>query len=654
MRAPTRSLGCPRLSASRVVVNGVVVMPSSSRPFSSRKRVVDAGDHVEHAVVVRPHDEDRQEADDEGHVGRPVGEQLVPEGGLAGVRGRHVQGEDEQRGGDGEDAVRERLDAAGLVDLERRPPAVGGLRRWGRRRLVGARLGHGGVVGGAKHGPRILPDAAAIGVILRCRKTAAGRRPPRGRRRLPPTAAVRSLVDAGQGGTQMSDTARCPACGGALAATTAVCPACGFAVRGATARRAAAPGAALDTLFASSDGAVDGAGDGGSGGWAPSAPSPPSRVSAPSAVSAPPSQVSVDVLATRWSGRFTTRTARRATTTAALGIPAADASPGRPRVTPGGGTAGRHGGSAAPVGASSRTAAQVSGAGTPAGASRTAVGADALGARRARIHHRGGCASARAGARAAPRAQRSPHVGRRSGGRVRPGPRLRLSRRFRDLRRRSARPRIGHAPSAGAALGRRAARRRRADRIRSAAARRRRGGTTRSLRRRLPPPWAARRRASAPRGLRLAAIAVALADRRRRACRLPQRRDADRTRAGPRSYPGGDRRRADRGAARGRAGAPRTRSAPSWLSPGKQIAAARPAAAARAHALRVRLILWRDDASLDSHQSARARQRHRLRRRAEPLAQGAPQRRAPRRRRQGVAALDRRRSRPDRPMRSVA
>ena len=29
----------------------------------------------------------------------------------------------------------------------------------------------------------------------------------------------------------MSDTARCPSCGGALPATTAVCPACGFAVR---------------------------------------------------------------------------------------------------------------------------------------------------------------------------------------------------------------------------------------------------------------------------------------------------------------------------------------------------------------------------------------------------------------------------------------
>jgi len=51
MRAPTRSLACPRLSASRVVVNGVVVMPSSSR-HSQQEGVVERWINVEHTVVV--------------------------------------------------------------------------------------------------------------------------------------------------------------------------------------------------------------------------------------------------------------------------------------------------------------------------------------------------------------------------------------------------------------------------------------------------------------------------------------------------------------------------------------------------------------------------------------------------------------------------
>ena len=120
---------------------------------------------------------------------------------------------------------------------------------------------------------------------------------------------------------------------------------------------------------------------------------------------------------------------------------------------------------------------------------------DAHGARRVRAPHRGGGASARAGARAAPCAQRSSHVGRRSGGRVRPGPRVRLPYRFGDLRRRSARPRAGHAPSTGTPTWapRRSGSPHRPDQRRR---RGRRGGTTRSPRR----PRRRRRRRRGRRG----------------------------------------------------------------------------------------------------------------------------------------------------------
>ncbi len=402
----------------------------------------------------------------------------------------------------------------------------------------------------------------------------------------------------------MSDTARCPSCGGALAPTAAACPACGFVVRGAMSRRAAAPGAALSSLFSSSDGAVDGAGDGGAVGWAPSAPSPPRRVSAPSAVSAPPGQVSVDVLATRWSGRFTTRTTHSATTTAALGVPVADTSPGRPRVTPGGASAGRHGGSAATVGASSRTAAQVSGAGTPAGASRTAVGAtptaravpEPLTVAAARARERG--RELRRVLNGRPMSGGGPAGGfdqvlgsdfhtdsaisgadPRDRGPVMPPPRVPHP---------GAAPLgvaapAGSAPSSGSPWWH--------DTIAAPAA---------AV---PPPPWAARRRAKAPRGLRLATIVLALVI-------VAVGLVVSHNGVTPSTSGGGttsDTQAATFGAptaaqltvVRARLAA----LAAVVAAPERQVDAARPAAAARAHTLWVRLITWRDAASLDSHQT---------------------------------------------------
>ncbi len=397
----------------------------------------------------------------------------------------------------------------------------------------------------------------------------------------------------------MSDAARCPSCGGALAATSASCPACGFVVRGATALRATASGAALNTLFSSSDGAVDGAGDGGAGGWAPTAPSPPRRVSAPSAVSAPPSQVSVDVLATRWSGRFSTRTARRATTTAALGIPAADTSPGRPGVTPGGGAAGRHGGSAAPGGASSRTAAQGSAAGSNAGARQTAVGASPAGPA---VSESITVAAARARERG--RELRRVLTGRpMSGGGPAGGFDQVLGSDFhvdsaisgadpRDRGPAMPPPRVSR--SGAAPLGVAAP-------IRSVPPP---PGSpwwhdTVAV---PPPPWAPRRRASAPRGRRLAAIAAALAI-------VAVGLVAFHSGVTPTDQSGttivtqGETVDAPTAA---QLAAVRTRLdtlAAIVSSPVDPIAAARPAAASQAHTLWVRLILWRDSASLSSHQT---------------------------------------------------
>ena len=315
----------------------------------------------------------------------------MPERGLAGVRGRHVQGEYEQRGGDGKDAVREGLDAAGLVDLERRAPTVSGRGRRGRHRLDGTRLRHGGVIGGAEHGPGILPDTAAIGVILRYERpmpSAAAR----GRRTFGETAAVRATARAGQGGRA------CPTQPGARRVAErsprrqrhVPRAALWCAPRLRVAPRLRAPRSTPSSLRRTARSTARATA---ARGWAPSAPSPPRRVSAPSAVSAPPSQVSVDVLATRWSGRFATRTAHRATTTASLGIPSADTSPGRPAVTPGG---------------HRRPRRRLRRAGRRLVAHRcperrrrldrrrSASGrrGAARGARRARIHHRGGRASA--------------------------------------------------------------------------------------------------------------------------------------------------------------------------------------------------------------------------------------------------------------------
>ena len=154
----------------------------------------------------------------------------------------------------------------------------------------------------------------------------------------------------------MPDTSRCPSCGGRIDAAASVCAACGFAVRGGMVRRGAPAGTATDTVFASIDGAVDGAVDGrGSGGWAPAAPSPPSRVSAPSTVTPPPSQVSVDGLTGSWSGRFTTRSVRAATTARSAKLPAVGASADRARAAADAASAGRlRSGGAGTAGASPR------------------------------------------------------------------------------------------------------------------------------------------------------------------------------------------------------------------------------------------------------------------------------------------------------------
>ncbi len=412
------------------------------------------------------------------------------------------------------------------------------------------------------------------------------------------------MVTAGARGVRRCPTqARCPSCGGALAAVAAVCPACGFAVRAAAPRRVAAPGVALSALFASSDGAVDGGGDGGAGGWAPSAPSPPRRVSAPSAVSAPPSQVSVDVLATRWSGRFTTRAARSTTTTASLGIPVAAASPGRPRVTPGGDTAGRHVGSAVGSAGSASRGAVLAAAGSVGGGPGPATGASP---------------SARAVAEpitvAAARARE----------------------RGRELRRvLNGRPMAGGGPAEGfdQVLGSDF----HIDSAISGADPRDRGPimppprSPRSGAAPLgvaapfaappgsappppgspwwhdtvavpPPPWAARRRASAPRGLRLAAIAAVLVIA---AVGLVAFRSGVTPSAdvgGPtidvQATPSGAPTAAQLAVVRARLHA----LAAIVPSPAGQIAAARPTAAARAHMLWVALITWRDSASLSAHQ----------------------------------------------------
>ena len=117
-----------------------------------------------------------------------------------------------------------------------------------------------------------------------------------------------------------------------------------------------------------------------------------------------------------------------------------------------------------------------------------------------------------------------------------------------------------------------------------------------------PPPWPARRRATAPKGRRLAAIAVALVIA---AVALA----AVHGRAAPTATVGGSTTVVQAApfdaptAAQLRVARARLHALAVVVpSPVGQIAAARPAAAARAHALWVRLIMWRDSVSLSPHQ----------------------------------------------------
>ena len=83
------------------------------------ERPVDAAQLPQDGVVVDPDDPDRQEADGVADVRRPQPRELVREAVLAELR--HLDVEDEQRRGDREDAVGERLEPRGAQRIASRP-----------------------------------------------------------------------------------------------------------------------------------------------------------------------------------------------------------------------------------------------------------------------------------------------------------------------------------------------------------------------------------------------------------------------------------------------------------------------------------------------------------------------------------------------------
>lgn len=133
--------------------------------------MVHTADEAEDVVVAGPHDEDAQERHHERHVGGPLFEQRATK--LRRARrllvGGYGQGEDEQRDGDGEDAVAERLDAARLAQ----EPG----RRALRRDISHLELGE--VAGSVQIVRRVVVDMGAVAHDIRvadARRSLAGRR----------------------------------------------------------------------------------------------------------------------------------------------------------------------------------------------------------------------------------------------------------------------------------------------------------------------------------------------------------------------------------------------------------------------------------------------------------------------------------------------
>ena len=87
--------------------------------IENQEHVVGALDVIVEAVVIDPHDADECETDQEGKVKGPIGQELARK--RAAGRRRNLDVEDQQRDGDGEDAVGEGFDARGFRG-QWRPP----------------------------------------------------------------------------------------------------------------------------------------------------------------------------------------------------------------------------------------------------------------------------------------------------------------------------------------------------------------------------------------------------------------------------------------------------------------------------------------------------------------------------------------------------
>ena len=80
--------------------------------IENQEQIIGALDVSEEAVVIDPHDADESETDQEGKVKGPIGQELARK--RAAGRRRNLDVEDQQRDGDGEDAVGEGFDARGF------------------------------------------------------------------------------------------------------------------------------------------------------------------------------------------------------------------------------------------------------------------------------------------------------------------------------------------------------------------------------------------------------------------------------------------------------------------------------------------------------------------------------------------------------------
>ena len=82
------------------------------KKIENEEQIIGTLDVGEEAVMIDPHDADEGEADDEGNVKGPVGEELAAQ--RRGARRGDLDIEDQKRDGDGENAVGEGFDASGF------------------------------------------------------------------------------------------------------------------------------------------------------------------------------------------------------------------------------------------------------------------------------------------------------------------------------------------------------------------------------------------------------------------------------------------------------------------------------------------------------------------------------------------------------------